>query len=36
MIWKIVLSFIIGSLVGTVLMACCAINRKEDDFYAED
>ena len=36
MLWMFLLGFIIGSFVGTILMACCAINRKEDDLNAEN
>ena len=36
MLWMFLLGFVIGSLVGTVLMACCAINRKENNMYVED
>ncbi len=35
MTWMFILGFIIGSFVGTILMACCAINRKDDNFYAD-
>lgn len=31
MIWVFLIGFVIGSFVGTILMACCAINRKDDE-----
>jgi hypothetical protein len=35
MIWMLLLGIVIGALGGAVLMACCAIHRKDDE-YAED
>lgn len=31
MIWSLILGFVIGAFIGTVLMACLAINKGEDE-----
>lgn len=33
MIWMLIIGFAIGVPVGIILMALCAIQRKDEDFY---
>jgi hypothetical protein len=33
MIWMLLIGYAIGVFVGVILMALCAIQRKDEDFY---
>ncbi len=35
MIWMLLIGIAIGVPVGVIIMALCAIQRKDDNFYAD-